>query len=380
MAPGLVYDEPMRCAVLTRLLALPALALAVAAGCTTGPSTFDPDVNPDPDVDFITDEDIGTSCVYDPQNQENPTNQCASGLTCLIYTRDALYTPFPSTDANAPVFISVFEDHLTTYRDDGRDEGYCTLVYNNAAPNQVCPEGTYLRQFQGGFTACMKLCQDNNGCRDDQVCGFRYLDLSLTNASGQALGHCVRPCEADAPDCIRAGWIPTEANPQVLDFRLALEDLLGGSICNEANGLCLPNPTNGDVPPGGACQETEECAGTLCLGDKYLGLPQGAGGFCAGVCQPDAMDPFAACSAPGYACQEGLKLGQEPFNTRILAPDVTEGYDNTFGGWCFPACMTDPSECAGIEGTSCGQPDANGFQAQWNGISMCMIPSLLAGN
>src|SRR5690606_11915335 len=72
------------------------LALVLGSACNPGSGGFDGGVFPDsgPSPTGPTAADIGVKCEYDARTQENPSNSCPSGLSCLIVTYDGLYVPF----------------------------------------------------------------------------------------------------------------------------------------------------------------------------------------------------------------------------------------------------------------------------------------------
>ncbi len=330
----------------------------------------------------VTADMIGTPCEYVDGSGENPTNDCEAGLTCLIRTYDGLY--------GAALTNYFWEDQFTVYTDrmvgnSFVDEGYCTLVSAWNDPNFRCPAGTFPKLLSTNVQACMKLCTSNADCgRQGYVCDYRYFDMPSQGQGGAQVGHCVRACRTDAPDCVRSGIVTTQMDPNQVAAYVAYEDLEGQSVCDVGTGICGVNPdgAGGDVLPGGACNDTTECAGfQLCYqasaffpqipdGDGICGLP------CAPSANPDptqrAQENRASCNAaPGYVCQAAFRNGHVPFAVKSLL----EGVDLQAGGICLPDCSANPNACASFPGTTCGQLN-NNLLEPWNGVSMCLMPQL----
>jgi hypothetical protein len=364
------------------LLSLAAVALLV--GCPGyvgvvdgGPEPPDP---PDP-PDVITAADIGVLCEYDAANASNPTNQCARGLTCLIRTFDGAFSPFPAGDPRN-LSLGVWEDHFTVYRDDGIDEGYCTLV---AETPQVpaCPAGTEAKFLAPAMSICVRSCQTPAECgRLGYTCDSRYLDVGTS---------CVRQCTLDLPDCVRSGHVQRPDGS--ISMHLFEGDLRGESTCDLASGLCAVNPGEGVSETGEACNTSLDCAaGLMCLQSDVLaasGAPVDSPGVCSRPCKPGTPNDPQSMAGQGClgpeVCQGGFTFGHgNPLDPNlndangflaIIPPDqLVEA-----GGWCFPECETNAGDCTGTTGTQCGSANDGVFGLPWNGISMCLPGALRQG-
>lgn len=330
--------------------------------------------------------DIGTPCQYDPARGGNPTNTgCQAGLTCLLVASDGSYTPFPPGSLQN-LTLSVWEDHFTRYRDDGLDEGVCTLIGSWASPPS-CPLGTSLKWLATNLAVCVRACQSAAECgRVGDVCDSRFLDVGG--------GQCVRGCELDIPDCVRSGHVVFQNQDnygQVIQsaprFVLAVDDLTGASYCDTASGMCQPNPGQGTKGPGEPCVSTLDCiGGTACVQGGVLRaldptLPETTQGFCAQPCKPLAQQQFSGggCNA-GYACQAGFTFNHG--NALSTDPDAAFALLNLqntqlleAGGFCFPDCQANQN-CGSYPGTQCGAARDEVFGYAWNQRSMCLVPSL----
>ena len=371
--------------LLLALVLLPGACPLDSAGTFDGIIAGDGGTQPAPG---ITAADIGTACTYDPSAPlpSNPTNTCRQGLNCLIFTSDLGYIPFPPGSARN-FTMSVWEDQFTRYRDDGIDEGICTLIGSWQAP-PACPVGTTLKLLASDLAVCVRNCQSAADCgREGYVCDSRFLDVGG--------GQCVRACTFDIPDCVRSGHLVFQQqgeNGQItqspVGFYLAVDDLTGASICDVPSGTCIANDAEGLRGPGEPCASSRDCLrGTACIQGDVLRslnpeLPATTQGFCAQPCKPVAQQQFSGggCNA-GYFCQAGFTFGHgnplaeqgnQPFSLiNLQNSEVLEA-----GGFCFPGCDADPT-CGSYPGTRCGAASPNMMQYDWNQQSMCMPPALL---
>jgi hypothetical protein len=333
-------------------------------GCpNNGSGSFDgteeQDAGPGPEgIDPAT---IGLPCIYDASTGENPSNQCAAGLSCMIVTYDGAYHNNMSK--------SVWEDQFTLYRDDGLDEGFCTLIGTWSAP-PICPVGTYLKLFESNVAICLKACAGPADCgRIGYTCDSRFMDVP-----GPV---CVRQCGLDIPDCVRSGVFQrNDLQNQPLVTHLLIDDVSGASTCDLGTGLCVDNAGVGQQGPGDTCLTTADCvAGTSCWQGPMLGLPYGEPGFCGGICPPDPQQPLNGCPN-GFACQAGLQYGQTPF--WLINSSLSEV--SQAGGFCFRECQGAGSTACNVSpGTDCGVPNTAVLGQPHNGISMCLLPSLRQG-
>jgi len=353
-----------------------ALILSLATACTDS-GDFDGGVEPDPEPNAtptITAADIGTRCVYNPTTGENPSNDCAPGLTCLIVTRDLAYAPYAFGDQRN-LSLPLWENHFTYYRADGNDEGYCTLVATQTAGVQTCPVGTTNKALWSNMQACVKNCTQALDCnREGFACDLRFIDISSVGGN-----HCVRKCTNDEPDCVRTGWF-TDPQTQQARPMVAIQDLLGASSCNLESGICQFRQEFGNAGPGERCYSNADCQDEMiCLNGPMIGQPDQTGGACGQPCIPHpqpqtAADLQSTCTS-GNVCQAGITGGLSPYTVI----DLDNGQTNNLGGYCFPQCALNTSNCAAYEGTACGQINEAVFGQGWNGVSMCLVPELRQG-
>lgn len=365
------------------------LALALASGCSAGSGGFDGGVLPDsgPLPTGPTAADIGVRCEYDASTQENPSNTCPAGLSCLIVTWDGLYVPFPASNPTQNFTKHVWEDHFTIYRPDGIDEGYCTLIGTWDNP-PLCPVGTELKVLDTNMAVCLRSCGAPGDCgRAGYTCDRRFLDVGPT---------CVRGCTVDYPECVRSGQLLRPNQQNVFELHLEASDLGGSSFCDVGSGVCQGNPGGGAVGPGEPCADTRDCmAGSVCVqGDLIASvnpnLPATSPGFCGQPCKPDPDDPLAGGCTQGFACQAGFVFGHgNPYDKNLedangfLLFNSLSGAFLEAGGFCFPSADATGGVCDTFPGTAEGRPSAQTFQASmggspwaWNQVSMCLVDSL----
>ncbi|MFZ9888503.1 MAG: hypothetical protein ACO3JL_13475 [Myxococcota bacterium] len=354
------------------------VSCAVLLACSPGPNTYDPieaDAGPAAPTGPSA-ADIGTKCEYRGDGA-NPSNTCPAGLSCLLYTYDGLYIPkAPGGTQNFTAHI--WDDHFTVYRDDGIDEGYCTVIGTWAAP-PICPRGTELKLFETNLAVCLRSCSAPSDCgRERYTCDTRFLDVGPT---------CVTGCSLDVPQCIRSGvFAPAQGNASPARY-LAADDLAGASTCDVASGICAPNLSTGDRAPGQPCATTSDCElESVCIQAPLLqaidgSLPANTTGFCAQPCKPDPQNPLSGGCRTGFACQQGFTLGHGPPFALI---SLQNGQTLEAGGVCFPDCQATGGACDSYPGTTCGQPRTALFTTSmlgsqpwsWNQVSMCLPDSL----
>ncbi len=368
-------------------------SISMGAGCNRGGS-YTPD---DPDAGFVGDTitaaDIGTPCTYSQARPgESPTNQCRTGLECAIVTReitDAILAGTRPTQGFDTMRLAapLHEDHLTIHNDDGTDTGYCTLLGTLDAPPR-CPLGTLAKAFQRplneGFTvACLKPCTTSSECAAGAVCDARYFD----DGEGGELGFCVKPCEADFPDCVRTAVVnydPAEEN--AFAMQAAGIDLAGGRVCNQVSGVCEDTGIRGIGKDGDLCADSSDCAEPAsCLQrdntGKFLDEPFCAtrclvvrGGELQGTCGTDLCQPGL-----GYGVTE-LPVFDPEDRSRSFYPDVpvvAEGSSTKqVNGLCFDPCEIGFG-CGTRTNVSCGEIDAEKAGAAWNQRTMCLPDGLL---
>lgn len=340
--------------------------------CDGGPCTYQTEDAGQDDV--ITAADIGVECTYETGSDLNPTNTCEkTGLTCMITTSDGLYYPFRAGVSASNLAQPLWEDQTTVYFADGTESGQCTLVGTWAEP-PTCPSGTVIKFFQGNVAACLRTCGVASDCPRSEidVCDRRYLDLvEPTTGLISTAATCVRACYWDVPDCVRSGYLVTQADATQGAFYLFTDDWIGGSVCDRSSGICGISG-DGASGPGQECENTSDCSGDLvCVQENLLNIPEEeGGGFCALSCQPNDQNPLDPCPT-GYACQAGFELGHSPFLVKDAA-----GVDNQLGGFCFADCQSNPNACSTLSGTSCGSADTGVFGASSNQVSMC-LPDVL---
>lgn len=365
-----------------RTLGLPTI-LALAVGLTACPDggEFTPE-EPDagPGVVGITAADIGVPCTYTAGTNQNPTNQCRTGLECVMVTRD-LQTGFTINPLGLDTMV-VYEDQLTVFLDDrGSAEGYCTLVGNAAAP-PACPTGTITKLFTstqaaGGFAAaCLKPCQASAECSGNRVCDNRYFD----DFQDGIVGFCVRPCEFEFPDCVRTGVGVANQQGQ-LATQLFAGDLGGGQVCNQQSGICEDNGTAGLGDDGAPCTSSADCVdGAGCI-QSDTNLSTLSTGYCARRCFVD-NNSFPNGSCGDERCQPGMTFGLQfiptfdPGGVYGTAPQLDEGSAvRALNGLCFDPCI-EGFDCP-TQGTVCGpEVDAAVIGGAWNTVAMCVPPDL----
>jgi len=370
--------------------------MAGASGCP--PSTFvpnDPDAGPN-NGGRITLADIGEPCVDDGSG-DNPANQCAGGLECVRVpraARDAALEGRAMTGAETTLGLALptLEDHLTVYNPDGSDEGYCTLVGTLQAP-PPCPAGAIMKGFRslvapGGVAlACLRPCEASAECSGGRVCDARYFDdlgfdLNRGPQLNGTIGFCVRPCEADYPDCTRTGFAPIDGQGGV-ELQVLAVDITGGRIC-ATSGVCEDNLSIGTGNDGDPCNSSADCVeGAACFQiDSRRRAPTDGTGYCATRCFVNQeTGPNGTCGTS--FCQEGMNFGYaqlpafDPQGIFAEAVPTLEGSPSTrlFNGLCFDGC---------VEGFACPQTgaiceaiDATAMNAAWNTISMC-VPNEIA--
>jgi hypothetical protein len=354
--------------------ALGILGLVDAAGCTPSGSYDggnDRDAGPPPET--ISLADIGAPCVYDPATGENPTNQCARGLECVIVTPDGAFNPLGMT-------LGAFEDQFTVPLPDGSVAGYCSLVGNALQPPS-CPTGSLLKLVRspsasGGFAAfCVRPCQSSAECGGNRVCDTRFMDLQTGTGLAAA---CVKPCVFDVPDCTFTGVtvVPSD-NGQTLATVVDTDSAFGGSICARTTGICSVTPSRGVGDKGAPCATSADCApNAACYQDELFERDRddGGRGFCATRCLL-AEGESRGCG-PGSVCQPGLLFGFQfdPIaGGGMLLRDTATGQFGVSNGVCFSQCQQgNDTACAAIAETHCDAIDGNAMGAQTVGVSMCV--------
>jgi hypothetical protein len=369
-------------------------SISVVAGCRPGGS-FTPD---DPDAGFegdtITAADIGTPCTYSQATPGvSPTNQCRTGLECAIVTREITDAVFagtrPTQGFNTMGLVApVYQDHLTIHNDDGTDTGYCTLLGTPSAPPS-CPVGTLAKAFQRplneGFTvACLKPCSTSSECRAGAVCDARYFD----DNSGGETGFCVKPCEADFPDCVRTAVVNYDpADENAFAMQAAGIDLSGSRVCNQASGVCADTGIRGVGSDGALCADSSDCAepGSCIQRDNtgtFLDNP-----YCATRCLVANNENGLNGSCGQDLCQPGMGYGltdlpvfdpEDQFGSRYPdVPIVAEGSSTKqVNGLCFDPCV-EGFGCGTRTNVTCGEIDAEKAGAAWNERTMCLPDGML---
>jgi hypothetical protein len=347
--------------------------LAVVTACTPG-GTYDggnvPDAGPDPET--ISLADIGSPCIYDPRTGENPTNQCARGMECVMVSPDGVINPLGMT-------LGAFEDQFTVPLPDGTFEGYCSVV-GNALQQPQCPLGAMVKLVRspsagGGFAAfCVKPCTGSAECGGTRVCDTRFMDLPLGNGLA---GACVKPCVFDMPDCTFTGVtiVPAD-NGQTLATVVDTDSAFGGSVCVRSTGICAATPSRGVGDKGAPCSTSADCApNAACFQDELFERDRNDGGlgFCATRCLL-AEGVSRGCGA-GSVCQPGLLFGYQfdPIaGGGMLLRDTVTGQFGVSNGVCFSQCQQGLDTCDAFVGTHCDAIDGNAMGANTVGVAMCV--------
>ncbi len=370
----------MKRVVLVALLAFPTLGVSC-----DGVGTFDGGVGVDAGPigpGTVPLSSIGKTCSYDPNdpNAPNPTNDCDTGLECLIFTRDGVYT--------SGLALSAWEDQFTIYQSNPDvDVGYCTPA-GVLGQTFACPAGSAPKLLSPNILVCLKLCNTPADCgRSDYTCDVRYFDV--VDNQGNELPTCVRKCDFDVPTCVRSGVVQSAQNAAVLEPELVFEDLAGGAECG-GDGICQAVTQHGVAKPGEPCTRTEDCSvGSACIQAPILNAVLGAGneastGFCASPCKPDTtgQTPQGTCT-DGFICQSAgaLNLGFADPANGIPGPIVrslASGGVDTVGGFCFHQCQLGvQADCSPFAGTVCGSLDEARVGDTWNQVPQC-LPDALA--
>lgn len=364
-------------------------------GCTPGGS-YKPG---DPDAGFVGDtitaEDIGQPCTYSQSEPGvSPTNQCRTGLECAIVTREItdaiLAGTRPTQGFNTMGLVApLHQDHLTIHNDDGTDTGYCTLIGTLSA-QPSCPVGTLPKAFQSessdGFTvACLKPCSTSSECRAGAVCDARYFD----DDSGGETGFCVKPCEADFPDCVRTAVVNYDpADQAALAMQLAGIDLAGSRVCNQVSGVCADTGIRGVGNDGSLCADSSDCAEPASCIQRdntgtFLDNP-----YCATRCLVTGNDANGLNGTCGTdLCQPGMGYGVTNLPVfdpegqfASFYPDVPVVAENSstkqVNGLCFDPCV-EGFGCGTRTNVTCGEIDAEKAGAAWNERTMCLPDGLL---
>jgi hypothetical protein len=364
----------------SRCIRLTAVAVvAVLASCKpTGTYNGGNERDAGPGDEAVTVDDIGAPCVYDPRTGENPTNQCARGLECVIATPDGAFNTLGMT-------LGAFEDHFTVPLTDGTVEGYCSLVGNAASP-PTCPLGSMLKFVRSaaapsGFAAfCVRPCGSSAECGGTRVCDTRFLDLQ---AGTGLVAACVKPCVLDVPDCTFTGVtvVPTE-DGQGLATVIDTDSVSGGSVCARATGICAATPGRGAGDKGAPCTTSADCApSAACYQDELFERDRddGGKGFCVTRCLL-AEGESRGCG-PGAVCQPGLLFGYQfdPIaGGGMLLRDTVSGQLSVSNGVCFAQCQIgNDTACNVIPETHCDAVDGNQIGAATVGVSMC-VPDEIA--
>jgi hypothetical protein len=316
---------------------------------------------------------IGEPCFYDPVSGENPSNQCARGLECVMVSPDGRINPLA-------LALPAFEDHFTVVFADGSAEGVCSLVGSAQTP-PVCPQGATVKFFRslvapGGFSAmCVRPCTSSAECGATRVCDNRFMDVSL-GAVGAGL--CVKSCTFDVPDCTFSGVFVVPAQDGQTAVSLVDSDSLSGAaVCNRVTGLCEATRSRGTGDEGTPCATSADCAaGAACLQDELFPRDRDDGGFgfCATRCLL-AEDGTHGCG-PGSVCQPGLALGfeGEPLSGGgIIQQDSRTGQISVTNGLCFTQCsIGNDIACEPVAGTRCDAVDGAVMGAASLDASMCL--------
>ena len=349
------------------------LLLTAFSGCTpTG--SYDggnvKDAGPGPET--VSLDDIGAPCIYDPRTGENPTNQCARGLDCVMVSPDGAFNPLGMT-------LGSFEDQFTVALPDGTFEGYCSVVGNAIAQPQ-CPLGSMVKLVRspsagGGFAGfCVKPCTGSAECGGSRVCDTRFMDLAQGN---QLVAACVKPCVFDMPDCAFTGVTVVPAdNGQTLATVVDTASAFGGAVCVRSTGICAGTPSHGTGDKGAPCSTSADCApNAACFQDELFARDRSDGGlgFCATRCLVTQQGD--SCSA-GSVCQPGLLFGYQfdPIaGGAMLLRDTVTGNFGASNGVCFSQCQQGLDTCDAFVGTHCDAIDGNAMGAQTrDGIVMCV--------
>lgn len=175
------------------------------------------------------------------------------------------------------------------------EEGYCTITNGNFA----CPDGTKTYKPERSQTNCLKDCNTDHKCPDDQIC------------TDPELGVCVPICEAD-------------------------EDCGENAYCDE--GVCSMNPSE----PFGVCEEDEDCLyGGMC----FTQVPDG---ICIVMCQSDSQ-----CGDEGAKC---VTLEMQGQSMPVCVPPCEEDSDcRNIGGMMQLKCHEQFSGKESICGMPCEQ-------------------------
>jgi hypothetical protein len=362
------------------LVALSASLVVFTAAACTPTGSYDGGNTPDagPGSEGVSLDDIGAPCIYDPRTGQNPTNQCAAGLVCVIQTPQGEVNPLGMS-------LGSFENQFTVALPDGTFEGYCSVVGNAVAPPS-CPLGSTLKLVRapaaaGGFAAfCVKTCESSAECGGSRVCDARFLDLQQNS---RLLASCVKPCTFDVPDCTLSGvtLVPTEGG-SALATVVDGDSFSGGGTCARSTGICQVTPSRGLGDKGAPCATSADCSTTAaCFQDELFGKDTNDGGlgFCATRCLLTQDGQSVGCGA-GSVCQPGLLFGYQfdAFTGGVaVVRDPFTGAFTAQNGVCFSQCQQGLDTCDAFVGTHCDAIDGQQMGANTVGVSMC-VPNEVA--
>jgi hypothetical protein len=356
------------------VIVAPLLLLVLVPGACTPGGSYDGgnarDAGPGSETVFL--DDIGAPCIYDPRTGENPTNQCARGMECVMVSPDGAINPLGMT-------LGAFEDQFTVPLPDGTFEGYCSVV-GHALQQPQCPLGSMVKLVRspgaaGGFAAfCVKPCSSGAECGGTRVCDTRFMDLAQ---GSQLVPACVKPCVFDMPDCAFTGVTVVPAdNGQTLATVVDTNSAFGGAVCVRSTGICGGTPSRGAGDKGAPCSTSADCApSAACFQDELFARDRSDGGlgFCATRCLVTQQGD--SCSA-GSVCQPGLLFGYQfdPISGgAMLLRDTTTGAFGASNGVCFAQCQQGLDTCDAFVGTHCDAIDGNAMGAPTRaGVVMCV--------
>lgn len=214
---------------------------------------------------------------------------------------------------------------------------------------QVCEGGTCVAATGDGGTCSP--CADGSACTDGICLGYPdgagYCGSTCASSADCGSGEmCLRITGAPA-QCVRfSGGSPScAATPAGCTSDV---DCDATEMCNRSTGACVPRPTGGTTPLGGACTDSTECVSGLC----YVGAcSQG----CDGLSPTSCPAGFYCNSSATGTCGEGLCLagGAGPGADGAACAAATDCASlNCAGGVCARPCL--PGGAVGCdEGFAC---------------------------
>lgn len=260
----------------------------------------------------------------------------------------------------------------------------CTQDPQCAPPGRICEGGRCVNGCTIDATRCGAgtVCNTTTGrcdmvspgCRMDSECGSPARVCEATQCvpgCGQpggiqcsgatprcntATGRCVAPppctqdteCSAPTPICVSMRCVARCDGPSGVPCS-------GGTVCNPANGRCLP----GQLNMGDACTIDTQCASRFCLGLTVAMMPRR---ICSDPCgrTSDCSLRFncASVGGMGFCLHESVFSPPRSFSVppggacSMASNSCQSGWCNTADSRCMSTCSR-PADCSPADGSNC---------------------------